>query len=106
MQHAVFFADIDDGHAIARDRESLNGDGDNRTGIERRTAVSRATPSAIGIDTVRKMTSSAVDLQRRLNVMAKSHLKLVAPATEKRTVAPPRATTERGTAHPGVPHRR
>ena len=43
MQHAVFFADIDDGHAIARDRESLNGDGDNRTGIERRTAVSRAT---------------------------------------------------------------
>ena len=55
MQHAVF-ADIDDGHAIARDRESLNGDGDNRTGIERRTAVSRATQSAIGIDTVRKRT--------------------------------------------------
>jgi integrase len=42
------------------------------------------------VATVRKMIIiRTVDLQGRLKVMAKSHLKLVKPDTENRTVAPP-----------------
>jgi site-specific recombinase XerD len=45
---------------------------------------------AIGIDTVRKRTIiRTVDTWGARNIMAKSHLKLVAPTTEKRTVATP-----------------
>jgi integrase len=46
---------------------------------------------ATGIDTVRKrVTIPIVETTGRLKSMAKSHLKLVAPTTEKRTVAPGR----------------
>src|SRR5262249_10421414 len=48
-------------------------------------------PSAFGLQTVRKMTTIlTVDVRGSLKTMAKSHLKLVAPDAEKRTVAPGR----------------
>src|SRR5258705_10797146 len=49
---------------------------------------------SIGIDTVRKtIIIRTVELAGRLNVMGKSHLKLVTPNTENRTVAMPRRKT-------------
>ena len=63
----------------------------SRVSCRRRTAVSRAAQSSIGIDTVRKRTIiRTVDSWGASKIMAKSHLKLVAPTTEKRTVTPTR----------------
>ena len=78
----------------------------SRVSCRRRTAVSRAAQSSIGIDTVRKRAIiRTVDTWGARKIMAKSHLKLVAPTTEKRTVATPRRRPNAETADARVPDR-